>query len=40
MRTDTGKKPIVTQNIEYTDFPEGKWEFYVKDGVLMQKNEY
>jgi len=37
---DSGKPKIVSQKIEYTNFPEGKWEFYVQGDVLMLSNEY
>ena len=37
---DSGKPKLVEQHIEYTDFPEGKWKFYVTDGVIMLPSEY
>jgi len=33
-------KKIVEQYIDYTDFPEGEWKFYLTDGVLMVPSEY
>jgi len=30
----------VEQLITYTDFPEGTWEFYLTDNVLMLTSEY
>ncbi len=40
MREDTGLKPLVTQKIEFTDFPMDDFEFYISNGVLMLKGEY
>ena len=40
MREDTRGPKLVEQWIEYTDFPEGRWKFYVVDGVLMVPREY
>ena len=37
---DTGKPKLITQEIAFTDFPEGKWEFYVQNGVIMLTSEY
>ena len=37
---DIGLKPLITQNIEFTDFPMHDYEFYVSNGVLMLKGEY
>lgn len=37
---DKGKPKLVEQHIPYTDFPEGKWEYYVADGVIMLPSEY
>lgn len=37
---DTGKPKIVSQKIQFTDFPTGIWEFYVTNNVIMLKNEY
>ena len=34
MREDSDLKPLVTQNISFTDFPTGKWEFYLENHVL------
>ena len=34
MREDCDLKPLVTQNISFTDFPTGKWEFYLENKVL------
>lgn len=38
-RADSNTKPVVTQNIEYTDFPEGTVEFYVELGSVDGVNE-
>ena len=40
MREDKGTPKLVSQKIDYTDFPEGKWKFYVADRVLMVPREY
>ena len=37
---DTGMKPAVTQKIPYTDFPEGRFEFYTENGVMLLKSEH
>jgi len=37
---DSGRPKIVHQKIEYTDFPEGSWNFYVQNGVMMLPQEY
>lgn len=36
---DTGKPKLITQQIGHTDFPEGKWEFYVEGDVILLPNE-
>jgi len=40
MREDTGASKKVFTIIKFTDFPEGKWKFYLVDGVLMLPREY
>ncbi len=40
MQTDKGASPRCRQKIEYTDFPSGKWKFYVVDRMLMLPSEY
>ena len=40
MQEDQGEPIIVRQEIEYTDFPEGEWKFYLIDEVLMLPGEY
>jgi len=45
MREDTDEKPLVTQKIGYTDFPEGSFEFYAcrnarGNVTVMLKGEY
>jgi hypothetical protein len=44
MKEDSDRPEIVRQEIEFTDFPEGTWKFYVamQEGkpVLMVPNEY
>jgi hypothetical protein len=37
---DKGKPKIVSQKIEYSDFPTGRWEFYVQNNIMMLTNEY
>ena len=39
-RRDTGEKPVVTQDIEYTDFPLDSIKLYVVDDVLILPGEY
>ena len=31
---------LIEQEIEYTDFPRGNWNFYVQNGVIMLPQEY
>jgi hypothetical protein len=38
-REDSGLRPVVTQEIEYTDFPENI-KLYVSNNVLMLPREY
>lgn len=40
MREDKGSPKLVCQKIEFSDFPAGKWKFYLVDGVLMVSREY
>lgn len=44
MREDSDRPEIVRREIEFTDFPEGTWKFYVamqeKVPVLMVPREY
>ena len=40
MREDKGAPKKVKQKIEFTDFPEGRWKFYLVDRVLMVPREY
>ena len=37
---DTGRPRIVEHEIKYTDFPDGKWKFYVQQGLIMLPEEY
>jgi len=37
---DSGMPRIVEQEIEYTDFPDGDWRFYVQHGIIMLPGEY
>ena len=39
MQEDSDTEVLVTQYIEYTDFPEGTWKFYLENGVLMLPGE-
>ena len=34
------KKQLYTQKVDYTDFPEGTFEWYQCNGVVMLKGEY
>ena len=40
MQRDSGLKPIITQEIPYTDFPIKEFEWYVCDGIMLLKSEY
>jgi len=44
MQEDTDAPVLVRQEIEFTDFPEGQWKFYLvvdpSQAVLMVPNEY
>ena len=44
MQEDTDAPVLVRQEIEFTDFPEGQWKFYLvvnpDQAVLMVPNEY
>jgi len=37
---DSGEKPIVTQCIDYTDFPLDEIKLYVCNGVILLPSEY
>ena len=37
---DCGKPKVISQQIDYTDFPEGSWKFYVQNCVMMLPQEY
>jgi len=39
-REDTNLPPLVTQVLEYTDFPLNNFEFYVVGGTMLLKSEY
>ena len=39
-KEDSNKKPIVTQELEYTDFPLDKFELYCINNVVLLKSEY
>jgi len=39
-RADTGRKPVVRQEIEYTDFPLDEIKLYVECGVLLLPSEH
>jgi len=34
------RKCLYSQDIKYTDFPEGEFEFYQSNGVVLLKGEY
>jgi len=38
--TDGNNNRVVEQLIGYTDFPEGEWQFYLTNNVLMVPSEY
>jgi len=40
MREDTNAPVLYRQNYKYTDFPEGTFVMYLRDGVLMLPSEY
>jgi len=40
MKTDSNRPPMVTQRIEYSDFPLNKFECYLIDGIMLLKSEY
>jgi hypothetical protein len=40
MQSDSDKKPIVTQKIEFTDFPLAEIKLYVCNGVILLPSEY
>lgn len=37
---DTGQPDMITDEIDYADFPEGCWKFYLVQDVLMLPGEY
>jgi len=37
---DSGMPRLIEQEIEYTDFPEGAWKFYVTNGIILLPQEY
>lgn len=39
-RSDSDQEPVVTQQIEYTDFPDGGVDFYVELGSADGVNEH
>jgi len=39
-KEDTDEAPIVTQYLNYTDFPLEHFELYCIDGVVLLKSEY
>lgn len=39
-KEDSDKEPIVTQKLEYTDFPLDYFELYCIDNVVLLKSEY
>lgn len=40
MKEDTNSPVIITQEIEFTDFPLGSWVVWNIDGVILLPNEY
>jgi hypothetical protein len=39
-RADSDQEPIITQEIEYTDFPLASVKLYVIDNVVLLPDEY
>ncbi len=39
MQEDSDLEPVVTQEINFTDFPTGRWEFYLENEVLCLPDE-
>jgi hypothetical protein len=39
-RSDTDNPPVITQIIEYSDFPFDNFEWYVEGGVMLLKSEH
>jgi len=39
MKEDTDQPVLVSQEIPYTDFPDGEWKFYLEYRVLMIPSE-
>lgn len=37
---DYGMPRIIEQEIDYTNFPEGSWKFYVQNEIMMLPGEY
>jgi hypothetical protein len=40
VQEDLETPKLITQKIGYTDFPDGDWEFYVTDNVILLPSEY
>jgi len=40
MKTDTNQPPMLTQAIDFSDFPLDHFECYFIDNVMLLKNEY
>jgi len=39
-KEDSDKKPVVSQELTYTDFPVDNFELYCIDNVVLLKSEY
>ena len=39
-RRDSGEKPFIKQDIEFTDHPEGEWDFWQEGKVLIIPEEH
>ena len=39
-RQDTGMAPVISETIDFSDFPIDNFEWYVIDGVMLLKSEY
>lgn len=39
-REDTNEKPLISQEIPYTDFPLDQFEFYQEGNVILLKSEH
>jgi len=40
LKEDSNEKPIYKKELEYTDFPLSKFEFFITNNVMLLKSEY